>query len=578
MRKYFTKYRGLILLGVGFLLLESLVDVLQPAIISRLIDQGVIRGDMATIKETGILLLVLTGLGVLFALGRTAMAARVSTALSADLRVDLFDKIQQLSLRQIDHISKASMITRLTNDVNQIQNLVNGMLRIFLKAPFILAGSLLMVSWMNWKLAMIVYLSLPLILIILILNAKLAFPFYQRLQRGIDGLNTRTGEFLSGLKVIRCFDSKDKERQLFQSANEELYQSTTSAMRVSAFFNPLVSLVLNLALVLILYYGGILKVKGEVLPGQLLAFVNYMTKVMFSANLLGAIFNTLIRGRASYDRILEILHLQTRSPEDILSQHPDEDEDFLVEKLEFQKVGFTYPAGKTGAVLFDISFTLERGQTLGIIGGIGSGKSTLANLITGLYEIEQGSIRINGRDIKAIPGDKLRYRMAVVPQKTTLFSATIADNLRWGRQEATEEELRQALELARAWDFVEDIPGKLQGSMEGGGANLSGGQAQRLSMARAFIRNPQILILDDPLSKVDIRTELEIRKNLEQNQDQRITILISQKILSVSKADKILVLEKGRMKGLGTHLQLLADCQEYRDIYQSQIGGDFDER
>lgn len=572
MKKYIQKYQWMVLLGILFLGIETMADIIQPAVISRLIDSGVLEKDMNQIVYTGSLLLSISFLGAVFAVGRTIMAAKVSTAFAADLRYDLYQKVQKMSIEEVEQLSKASLMTRLTADVNQIQNLVNGMMRIFLKAPIVFIGSLTMVSFLNIKLAMIVYLSLPLVILVMLVNTKFSFVFYQRMQKSIDRLNQKAGEFLSGIRIIRSFNSEKQEIELFQEVNEGLYASAIGAMRISSLFNPTVHLILNIALTLILYYSGHLRARGEILPGQIIAFINYMAQVLFSINIIGAVFSNLVRARASYERLTEIL----RRP--ISKGRSGGVEISEIQEVIFDRVSFAYPNRRNVLVLKDISFSAKKGETIGMIGGIGSGKSSLIHLLSMLYEVSQGQIRINGRDILSLDQESLREKIGVVPQDPMLFIGSVKDNLCWGIRDIDEQAAEEALQAAMAYDFVCEMQEGMQSMIGRGGTNLSGGQKQRLTLARALLRHPQLLLLDDVMSKVDVQTEIRIRQALSAGEKERITFLVSQKIWSIMKCDRILVFKDGRIVGCGSHEELMRENREYIEIYQSQIGGDFDER
>lgn len=564
--KYFRRHYRMFFLAIFILILETAADLTQPYLMSSLVDGGVLKGDLGHIYRQGGLMLGLTAIGAIFAFSRNIISNTVATEFAKDLRHDMFEKIQGFSMDEMDSFSRGSLVTRLTSDVTQMQNFAGGMMRIFVKAPMIFLGSLFMTWRLDSRLAMVVTAVIPIVVLLMYLNVRIGYPLFRRMQMSLDRVNDRVREYLSGVRVVKSYGSEGAEDRAFGEASGRLADDSEAAMRTMSFFSPMIALVLNLTLAAILYLGGMFHAEGGIMPGQLMAMVNYMTQLLFSIHMIGNIFNVFVRAKASHERIDEVFSSdggEKDGENELMGQ---------VTELSFDKVSFSYPEGSGICAIQDISFKVRSGETLGIIGSTGSGKTTVANLLLRLYDTEDGAIRLSGTDIKSIRLSSLRGKIAAVPQRPVLFSGTVRENMLWGKSDAADDEITKALGLADALVFVESSKDGLDTRVGRGGMTLSGGQKQRISLARALIRRPDILILDDSFSKVDAVTESRIRGSLRSEAEDMITVLIAQKITSVMSCDRILVLDKGRLCGLGTHRELMAESEEYREIYRSQIG------
>ena len=553
-------------LAVLFLSLEALCDLLQPTIMSKVIDRGVANRDLSMVLRLGGLMLLVTLLGCGAAVGRNFLSSLVSQRFGTRLRSDLYRKIQALSFQDIDRFNPASLVTRLTNDVTQVQNFVNGTMRIFVKAPLLAIGGIVMALVLNARMALILLAVVPIVAGLIALSIRTGYPFFRRIQLGLDKVNGITREYLGGVRVVKAFNRFEHETARFAGANEELSSCTAQAMRVMALFSPAIALTVNLGIVCVLWLGGWRVAGGSIKVGQVIAFVNYMTQILVSLMMIGFIFNIFVRARASSERIGEVLAADVPASE---RSAPGAAPSGTGGDIAFDRVSFAYGGAE---VLREVSFSCPAGSTLGIIGSTGSGKTTLVNLLPRFYEAAQGTILVGGTDIRALDPGGLRSRIALVPQKTILFTGTILDNLRWGAEGASIEAIERAARAAQAHAFIAGFQEGYLTALGRGGVNLSGGQKQRIAIARALVREPEILILDDSMSAVDMVTEAKITRALQAGAGGRTTILIAQRIASVRGLDQILVLDDGRVQGLGRHDELLAGCAVYQDIHRSQIG------
>jgi len=565
--KYIKKYKKQFLIALTFIILETTGDLIQPTIMSKIIDNGVKRGDMNYVFKLGGLMFFMTALGATFAVIRNIVSSKVSQSFGADLREDLYIKIQGFSFDNIDGFQDASLITRLTNDVNQIQNFSHGMMRIFVKAPVLGIGSVIMAFLLNPKMALILLGVVPIVVTIISLNLKVSYPIFTKIQKSLDRVNGVMREYLAGIRVVKAFNRFEYEKIRFRKVNDDLKDITLKGMRVVAVFNPVVTLVVNIGIVLVLWFGGLRVNSGQMEVGKIMAFVNYMTQVLFSLIMMTRILNIFIRARASAERIGEVFEAEntiTVKENPIIFNN-------VKGRLEFENVYFKYYSSSR-YVLEDINFFINPGETLAIIGSTGSGKSTLINLIPRFYDVDKGKIKIDGMDVKDIDISDLREKVGIVPQKVLLFTGTIKDNIRWGDENATIEDIEKVAKIANAHDFILSFNEGYNTYLGQGGVNLSGGQKQRISIARALIKKPSILILDDSTSAVDLITERKIRQGLKEYLKDTTTILIAQRITSVMDADKILVLDRGKIVGQGAHQELMRNCEVYKDIYYSQLG------
>lgn len=567
LNKYIKKYRTQFFIALIFLILETIGDLIQPTLMSKVIDNGVKQGDMNYVWRIGALMLLMTAIGAVFAISRNIVSSKVSQSFGADLREDLYIKIQSFSFDNVDEFQDSSLITRLTNDVNQMQNFSHGMMRIFVKAPVIGIGATVMAFLLNPKIALILLIIIPLVGVVILVNLKVSYPIFTKIQKSLDKVNGVMREYLAGIRVVKAFNRFDYEKLRFKKVNNDLKDITLKGMRTVAIFNPLVALIVNIGIVFVLWFGGIGVNNGNMEVGKVLAFINYMIQVLFSLTMMTRLLSVFIRAKTSAERIGEVFDLENTMS---IKESPESFKN-INGKLEFENVSFKYN-DKSKPVLMDISFSIDPGETLGIIGSTGSGKTTLINLIPRFYDATIGKVKIDGIDVKDISIDDLREKIAIVPQKTLLFTGTIGENIKWGDKDATDKDIETVANIAEAHDFIMSFNEGYETHLGQGGVNLSGGQKQRVSISRALIRKPKILILDDSTSAVDIITEKKIKKGLKEYLKDTTTLLIAQRITSVMDADKILVLDLGRISGIGTHDELMDSSEVYKDIYDSQIG------
>lgn len=551
--------------AIFFLCIESGSDLLQPTLMSRIVDEGIKNQDSDRILTLGAMMLGVALLGAVGAVMRNIYASRTSQLIGMELRRDLYRKIQSLSFENIDRIQPASLITRITNDVTQMQNFINGCMRIMVKAPITCVGAIILIVVQTPEL-------IPVMIVILIIagfliagNMKLGYPRFQRLQKKLDAINDVSREFLTSIRVVKAFGGEEQEQQKFDHAADDLALSGMAATRVVAVFGPLINLTVNMGIICMLFLAGY---RGNLPIGKVMASVNYMTQVLFALGMLSNILNMAVRATASAGRVEEVLR---EVPAQKPAKNPVKKE--IIGDISLHNVGFTY-AGAGKASLMDMDLTIHAGETIGIIGATGSGKTTLVNLIPRFYDVTEGQLLVDGINVQEYDEHMLREAIAVVPQKALLFSGTIEYNLRWGKENATEEEVQLAAEAACADEFICQQSHGYDTLLGQGGVNLSGGQKQRLSLARALLRHPKILILDDCTSALDAYTEAKVLKGLRAHSADMTVLLISQRISTVRKADRILCLENGRIAGYGSHDRLMQSCRLYQEIYASQIGSD----
>lgn len=566
-KKYIKKYWKLFCAGVAFLTLEAVCDLMQPTIMAKIVDVGVADKNMNYIVHMGEIMLAVTLIGALAAVSRNFLASNVSQKFGSELRSDLFKKIQTLSLDSIDKFEGASLITRLTNDVTQVQVFVNGLMRIFVKAPILCVGSIIMAVRLNANLALILVLIIPIIVILIIANMQIGYPFFVKVQKSLDHINSVMREYLSGVRVVKAFNRFSYETHKFEKANQNQAKVTTTAMRVMAVFSPGISLTVNIGIALVLWFGGYKVNNGNMHVGQIIAFTNYMTQILFSLMMISVVFTTFVRARASAERISEVfiqedtmlIKQQTIEPTNIKG------------RVDFENVCFSYEGIAGEFVIKNITFSCRPGETVAIIGPTGSGKSSLVNLVPRFYDSSCGTVKVDGVDVKDMDPKKLREKIALVPQNTVLFTGTVIDNIKWGKEAASIVEVENASKASQAHEFISSFPEGYYTMIGQGGVNFSGGQKQRVSIARALVRKPEVLILDDCTSAVDVATEAKIREALNKYSQGLTCIIIAQRITSVIRAEKIVVLDNGEMVGIGTHEQLMKNCQTYQDIYHSQL-------
>lgn len=572
LRTYVERFWKPFLLAVSFVSLEALCDLMLPTLVATIIDDGVAKQDMMLVLRYGGIMLLITAVGAVAASSRNIIASTVSQRFGMELRSDLYRKLHGLSSSNLNKFDRASLITRMTNDITQVQNFMNGMMRIFVKAPLLGIGALIMAVRLDAELSLVFVVLVPLVSVLIALNMKLGFPRFMNVQRSLDKVSSIMREYLSGIRVVKAFNRFRYEMDKFDRANTEYKDASISVMRLMAVFNPAIMLTVNLGIICILWIGGLLVDANRLEVGTIVAFINYMTQILFALTTVSMVFNMLIRARASAARIGEVFNEENPI---VWKEWSDASGDSVnvpePGAVEFRNVSFAYDPQASPA-LKQVSFSVKPGETVGIIGSTGSGKSTLVNLIPRFFDALEGEVRVNGLDVRDQDPRRLRERIAIVPQKTMLFSGTIRDNIRWGKPGATEEEVERAAKMAEAHGFISSFPEGYDTRLGQRGVNLSGGQKQRLAIARALIRQPDILILDDCTSAVDAETEARIRQSLATYARGVTCFVIAQRITSVMHADKIIVLDQGEVVGIGTHAQLLDSCRVYREIYDSQVG------
>lgn len=565
-KRYLGSVKQYVIIGQTSKLIEAIFEVIVPLIMAAIVDNG-IKGNMGKgyIYKMGGVLVLLGVLGLCFALICQYLASKASQSVGTVMRNDMFRHINSLSHAELDRLGTPSLITRLTNDINQVQQAVAMFIRLVVRAPFIVIGSAIMAMSIDLKLSVIFVIIIPLVVLVLYIIMSRSIKYYKVIQKKLDRISLVTREGLSGVRVIRAFSRQDTEQKRFDEANDDYLEISLRVGRLSALLNPLTYVILNLAIAAIVWFGGVRVNIGQLTQGEVIAFVNYMTQISLALVVVANLVVLFTKAAASSARINEVLEIEPS-----IKNGTEQNGAGSENAVEFSHVFFSYNNSGEYA-LEDIDFTAKKGQTIGVIGGTGSGKSTLASLIPRFYDISKGELKIDGTKAADYDTTALRQRIGVVPQKAVLFSGTIAENMRWGKRDATDEEIWKALETAQAKEFVDKMPEGLTTHIAQGGKNLSGGQKQRLTIARALVSQPDILILDDSASALDFATDAALRKAIAQNTTGMTTFIISQRANSIMQADKIIVLDDGKQVGLGTHKELLENCDVYREICYSQL-------
>ncbi|GIP43063.1 ABC transporter [Paenibacillus sp. J45TS6] len=564
---FLKPYWAASLLAPLLMLLEVSMDLLQPRLMASIIDEGIMTSNLDHIQETGLFMIVVALIGLVGGAGCTIFSSIAAQHFGKDLRIRLFEQIQSFSFHNLDERKTGSLITRLTNDVVQLQAFVQMVLRIFVRTPLLLIGSLAMAIMLSPNLAFILVVSVPVLFFILYLLTKRSFPLFTKMQSKLDHVNTVLQENLSGVRVIKAFVRRDYEEQRFNKTNDDYTQAAIRANRLMALSMPLMTLVLNVSIVAVLWFGGLQYYQGSLEIGKLIAFINYVTQLLMSMLMLSNMLVFVSRAKVSADRVNEVLSTYSEIENPIHPKHMSSDNEG---SIEFSNVSFSYHNQEDDLVLTNISFKAEAGQMVAILGATGAGKTTLIHLIPRLYEVYSGEIRVGGVPIQDYDLEELRSKVAVVMQQAILFSGTIRDNIRYGNPSASEEQILAAAKAAEAAPFIEQLEKGYDTVLGQKGVNLSGGQKQRISLARALVTDPAILILDDSTSAVDLKTEANILKAMEQQKSNVTKMIIAQRISSVTKADLILVLNDGMIAAQGTHEELLKTSSVYQDIYRSQ--------
>ncbi len=564
--KYLKGYWLVTVLAPLFMILEVWMDLQQPSLMAKIIDVGITNGDISYILAVGGKMLLFTFIGVIGGIACTYLSSRAGMGMGTNLRKAMFQKVQTFAFAEIDRHKPSTIITRMTNDVTQIQQMVMMALRMVVRAPMFCIGGLIMAYTISPKLSLIFVAAAPVLLLTAIFVMKKAFPLFDKMQKKIDGINSVMREGLLGVRVIKAFSGQERERERFGHANLELKNQGMEAMGTVMIMMPIITVIMNLSLVALFWFGGVLTISGELTTGAIMSFMNYLMQVLGSLMMLAMIAVNFSRAKASAERINEILDTETsiKSPES-----PKVAQGF---EVEFENVSFGYNPSSPEYVLKNINFSATKGQTIGIIGGTGSGKSSFVSLIPRLYDATEGRVKIGGKDVRELSIDELRSKIGVVLQESVLFSGTVEDNLRWGKEDATKQQMDDAVEDAQAADFLFNSKEGYDSPVEQRGRNFSGGQKQRLSIARTFVKDPEILILDDSTSAVDMATESRLHAALKKRRDDRIVFIIAQRVSAISDADNIIVLDDGRISAQGTHEELLKSSDIYRSIAVSQLG------
>lgn len=565
LRRFLKNYKKELILGPFFKLLEAIFELIVPLVMADIIDTGIKNGDSVYVWKMSGLIVLLGVCGLGFALTCQYFAAKCAYGFGTELRNSLYKHINSLSHAEIDRFGTSSLTTRLINDTNLAQNGVNMFIRLAVRAPFLIIGAAVMAMILDFKLSLIFLIAAPIITLILYIIMKKTVPLYKKIQKNLDRVSLLTRENLEGSRVIRAFSKQEKEKKEFNEASNELAVNSIIVGKISAILNPVTFMIMNLSIVALLWFGGVRVNVGDLSQGQITAFVNYMTQILLALVVLANLIVIFTKAASSSSRINDVFETKSTVAEGTKTKF-----DFSSPAIECKNLTFTYP-GAGGPAIKNISFTLKKGETLGIIGGTGSGKSTLAALIPHFYNVTGGTLKIFGNNIEEYRLQFLRKSIGLVPQKAALFSGTIAENMRWSNPNATEDEIIKALKIAQAWEFVYQLPNGLKTHISQGGKNFSGGQRQRLTIARALVGEPSIVILDDSMSALDYETDFKLRKALSEHLKDTAVIMISQRATTLKNADSILVLDDGEQIGLGTNEQLLNSCEEYKEIYNSQM-------
>jgi len=575
--RYLKNYKKESIIAPLFKMLEASFELFVPLVIANIIDIGILNEDMGYIGKMGSLLILLGVIGLACSLTAQYFAAKAAVGFGTALRKDLFAHINSLSYEEIDKTGASTLVTRMTSDINQIQSGVNLVLRLFLRSPFIVAGAMIMAFTIDIKSALVFVVAIPLLAIVVFGIMAASIPFYKKVQKQLDKVLLITRENLNGVRVIRSVCRQEHEIKTFEDTNTSLMKLQVFVGRISAFLNPVTYIIVNAALIAIIWIGGLQVNDGIITQGEVIALANYMSQILVELIKLANLIINITKSLACANRLNEVFALEpsvrslvSEIPPAFFSDKTVQEENTGKKALCFKQVSFAYGGSKEYS-LEDIDFSIQKGETLGIIGGTGSGKSTLVNLLPRFYDVKKGEVLINGINVKDFPLAALRSKFGIVPQKAVLFKGTIRENICFGKKDASDEEIIQALRTAQALDFVESKKDGLNSFVEQGGTNLSGGQKQRLTIARALVGNPEFLILDDSASALDFATDAALRRALRNNTKNCTVLLVSQRASTIKDADKILVLEDGKAVGFGTHKALLESCDVYREICLSQL-------
>lgn len=568
MLKLFKGLKPYWLMVVGVLILvfiSTMTDLALPDLMSDIVDTGIVQGDVSYILGRGGVMLAVALLGTVCIICSSYLSSRIGIGFSRDLRKKVFEKVESFSLTEVNTVGTASLITRTTNDINQVQQVTIMMMRMMLSAPLMIVGALIMALRKDVGLSTIILVVIPIIVVVIGVIAKFTMPMFEKMQKRIDKLNLVVRENLTGIRVVRVFNKVDFEQKRFNQASSDLSRVATTANRLMGSLMPLMMLILNISIVAVLWFGGIRINEGSFQVGDLMAFIQYLTQVLFSMLMLTMMFVLIPRAQASAVRINEVLEMESPIQNPANGAQPS-----LKGVVEFKNVAFGYEGAEEHAIS-NISFKANPGEITAIIGGTGSGKSTLLNMIPRFYDAAEGEVLVDEVNVREMNQALLRSKIGYVPQKAILFTGTIRDNIRYGKEDATDEEIKHALDIAQATDFVSKMPDGLESPIAQGGTNVSGGQKQRLSIARAIVRKPEIYLFDDSFSALDFKTDAQLRAALKKETKDSTVIIVAQRVSTVMDATRILVMDEGHVVGMGTHEELLQTNEIYQQIVESQL-------
>ena len=565
--RYLKNYKKESVIGPLFKLIEACFELAVPVVMKKIIDVGIVNEDMGYILRMGGIMVLLGVLGLSCSLTAQFFAAKASVGFGTALRTDLMRHINKLSYSEIDSIGSSTLVTRMTADINTAQSGVNILLRLLLRSPFIVIGAVIMAFTFSVKLTLIFLIAAPCLAFVIYRIMSLTIPRYKHIRKTLDRTNLLTSEALSGARVIRAFSRQEDEEREFRKVNEELTVLQLAAGKISALMNPMTYVIVNIAITALIWFGGRAVLVGSISQGDMVALINYMNQILLALLAMAILVTNITKMQASAIRINDVFDVKPSVTDEGNSEVKADDS---APAVEFRNVSFAY-SGSEEQALSDISFTVNRGETVGIIGGTGSGKSSVINLIPRFYDVSSGQVLVDGTDVKKYPFKQLRHKIGIVPQRAVLFKGTIRDNLKWRDKSASDDEIIKALKLAQAYDFVMEKPSGLDEQIVRDGKNLSGGQRQRLTIARAFIGSPEIVILDDSASALDLATDARLRKAIADETDGITVFIVSQRISSIKNVDKIIVMDDGRVSGIGTHSELFNNCEVYKEICLSQL-------
>lgn len=566
--KYLKPYRVQCTLGPFFKLVEAVLELYLPLLMAQVIDKGALTGDSGYVIRMGGVMLGIVTVGLCCALICQYMASVTSQGFGTELRNAMFSHISRLSQREVDRFGTPSLINRVTGDVNQLQYAVAMLIRLVIRAPFLCIGGIIMALSIDWRLSLVIIAAVPLFVLVIILVMRKTIPLHRTVQGRLDKLTRILRENLSGVRVIRAFARTGEERRRFADSTADHTAAAIRVGRLSALLNPVTQLIMNAAILAIVWFGGVRVEAGGMTTGEIIAFINYVNQILLALIVVANLVVTFTKAYASAGRVLEVLDTQPS----VFGGESSPDRDPAAPAVEYRNVSFSYGAGDEE--LSNISFAVDKGAVVGIIGGTGAGKSTLMNLLMRFYDVTSGEVLVEGIDVRQYPLEELRDMVGLVPQQVELFSGTIADNIRWGKEDADDTEVKEAARMAQAAEFIEQKKDGYDTAVERGGANLSGGQKQRIAIARALVRRPAILVLDDASSALDYATDAALRRAIRTGTKGMTVFMVSQRVSAVKDADLILVLDDGRLAGAGRHEELLANCEVYQEICRSQERGE----